>query len=486
MENKNKKQPPLKELILSDEFKNILKNILNKGKSKIASKILEFEGKDSSITYITKINNSDDGVSFVQSGRLLRLDNLGEDYDAWTMRGRVDTTIGRLIRRLFGTKFNQESVERFVNKYKAIIRMQNSFKNFDIVQGDDIKYWYLQSRYEARRGVLGGSCMQYQECQNYFGIYTKNPEHVRLCILKNDKGDKIKGRAIVWKLTQPDMVFMDRIYTIEDADVNLFKEFAKQNGWVIKKRQTYRDDILLYPDGKEEETPKLIVELNNNNFNRYPYMDTMRIFYRNKKILSNKVLSTKKYGGRYITLNDTGGYYNEYNDDDYEDVFVTDWRGNEINENDAVWCEYDDVYCLSTEATRVRKGENGRGKFFIPNSPFLKFSEYSLSYYHKDDVIYSKHLKDWIYKKYAVKVYYDIDKNKWEWSHKLTNHHQIGKINDDYYIIDLLYRDQIEDKNGNITLGDYHFKDEDFLKLPIEPEDDDYFSDVPDGLELDK
>jgi len=480
-----KREVELRPLILSNTFKEKLKNILNKGKSRIANDILNLEKSDEkfTITYVSNVEGSDNDVTFVQTNRLKRLEDMGESFDPWTMRGRVPTTIGRFIRKIFGTKYNQSSIETFVNKYKAIIRLEKQFKNFDIVSGEDIRYWYLSNRYYSHRGVLGGSCMQYQETQRYLDIYTKNPDRVKLCILKNEKGDKIKGRAIVWKLDKPKIIFMDRIYTNDDADVNLFKEFAKQNGWAIKKRQTYREDVLLLSDDKEIKTPGLTITLDDVNFNRYPYMDTMRFFYKDDKLLSNRAL---KNHGDVKTLNDTGGYYNEHDEDDYEPEYVMDWRGNEIDENDAVWCEYDQAYCLRNEATRISKGEHGRGKFFIPNSPFLKFSEYSLSYYHKDDVIYSKHLKDWIYKKYAVKVYYDENKTKWEWTHKLTNNNQIGKVDEDYYLINLLYRDQTIDKNGKIVLGDYHLIDDEFKKLPTEPEPDEYFEDVPDGVDLDK
>jgi len=486
-EAKQERVRSLKPLILSDGFKVVLNQILDRGKSNIATRLLEWENDPEHLFDSTHINRTDDDdrVTFIQSARLQRMDDQGETADdIWTIRGRTETTIGRLIRRLFGTRFDQKSIEIFVNKYKAIIRGEQAFANFELVEGDEIAHWYLRARYEDNNGrgsVLNGSCMSGRECQNFFGIYTKNPNQVKMCILKNDKGDKIKGRAIVWQLAEPEgYTFMDRIYTHQDADVNVFVEYAKQNGWVTKQRQTYRGDALLLPDGKKRENTNLKVVLDDVDFNRYPYMDTFRYFYQDEKTLSNVPLRDLGDGW---TLNDTGGYYDEY-DEDYEPTYVTDWRGDEILEEDSVWCDYEEVHCLRDEATYISKGENGRGKYFPPNTKLLVYSEYSDSKYHKDDCIYSEFMKDWVYKRYAVKMYFDQNKENWVWVHKLTLHDDMGKIGDDYFVNDILYRDQVK-KDGKLVPGDYHFIDDEFGKEGFEDEDE-FFGDVPDGVQLDK
>ncbi len=472
-------------VVLSDNFKNLLNKIItNSKKSRISESLLKLENnpdKKFDISYIDRTDN-DDVITFIPSTRVKRhLDEGGSLDDAWKIRGRAETRIGRLVRRLFGTTFEQESIEKFVNKYKAAVRSEKLFDNFQVVDGENIKFWYLGTRYEKAKGTLSNSCMQGHACQRYFGIYVNNPNQVKLCILKNDEGDKIKGRALVWKLSRPkDVIFMDRIYTCEDADVNLFVEYAKQQGWATKKTQSYRGDDLLMSDGILKKEIVLEVELENTDFNRYPYMDTFRYYSKDESLLSNVYENMNEY----ITLNDTGGYYEEYGEGEYEPTYVTDYKGNEIDENDAVWCDYDDAYCLRGDAIYINKGENGRGRYFIPNSPFLKYSDFSDSYYHKDDVVWSEYMKDWIYKRYAVKMYLDKDKKDWNWMHKLTLHDYMGKIDDDYYINDILYRDEIR-TGGKIVGGDYHFIDEDFLKLPTEEEKDEFFGEVPKDLKID-
>ena len=448
MENDNtidikKSDPVLKPLILSDDFKKILNKILSRGVSKISTKLLNME-KDKehmfNLTYIDRTDR-DDFITYIQSSRINRYD---EGTDIWKVKGRIETRIGRLIRRIFGTKFNQVSVDNFVNKYKATVRSELD-NHFELVSGNDISYWYHYSKYNETRGSLGGSCMQGDECQKYFKIYTNNPNQVKLCILKENKdSDKIKGRALIWNISNPEgLIFMDRIYTNDDADSNLFLEYAKKNGWVTKKKQNYNNDTVILPDGTKTKY-KLSVELDDNDFNRYPYMDTFKFFNKENKTLYN---NDNKIG-KHITLVDTDGRYDEYDYD--EPTYVTDWEGNEISENDAVWCQFDNEYCLRTDATRVSKGETGRGKFFIPNSKFLSYSPISKSYYHIDDVVYSKHLSCMIYKKYVVNVYLDKERNNSLVTHRLQLHKTIGKIGDEYFILDILEKEADNEKKYKI------------------------------------
>jgi hypothetical protein len=463
-----KKEKILKPLYLSDGFINILNEILKKsnGKSNISKRLLEYSDNDNYMYDFTYLDRSekDDIVSFVQTQRVDRYleQNGGDLTDIWNMKGRVETRIGRIIRRIFGTRFNESSIENFVNKYKSVIRVEKEFDNFELVSGEDITFWYHSNKYESHRGVLGGSCMQGSEKQKYLKIYENNPNQIKLCILKNSEGTKIKGRAIVWKVTEPDIYFMDRIYTNDDADVNLFKEYAKRNNWNVKLRQTYSDNVdIVTPDGSHKVV-KMYVHLDNVEFTRYPYMDTMKFFCKDEKNIYNSYQS----GCRIKSLNDTDGYYDEYYDGDREPEYVTDYLGHQILQENSVYCEYDNVYCLRSNSIRVRKGEHGRGKHFIPNSPFLKFSEHTNEYYHKDDTVYSEFLKSWIYKRYSVKMYLDKDKSKYEITHRDTKPSLMGRINSDYFINEILFLDDNEV---------YHFIDEmpsDLEVLDIDIPDD--------------
>jgi hypothetical protein len=506
VENKEQQRPErrrvLYPLVLSDDFKAVLNNILTRGKSNVASRLLEWsadpenppEDKNGEprLFYKTYIDRTedDDVITFLQANRIQRHIEQGgslEGKEPWEIRGRAETRIGRIVREIFGTRFNQESIEKFVNKYKASIRAEKVFDQFELVKGEKIRYWYNREHYTQTRGSLGGSCMSGSGARNFFGIYEKNPDECGLCILKNEKGDKIRGRALVWKLTEPreGLYLMDRIYVADDADSNLFIQHSNQQGWAHLDRQTYNGSTIVLANGEKLEKVTIRVDLSSNDFNRYPYLDTLKIYYKKEKVLANGYISGL---GKQYTLNDTGGYYNEHYHGDYhyEPTMVDDYLGNEILEDQAVWCEYDDAYCLRDDAIRVRRGEHGRGKWFTPVSKLVKYSEYSDMYYHVDDLKWSEYMKDWVYDRYAVKMYFDKEKTKWSWMHRLLLHDEMGKVDGDYYVNDILYREQIRGDNGKMIVGDYHFIDDEFIGLEQGQDEDDYFKNVPPDVQIDK
>jgi hypothetical protein len=177
-----------------------------------------------------------------------------------------------------------KQVEDFSNAYKSAWDMMNdAFSKFDVVSGYDIQKWYNQSSYESSDSTLGSSCMQYDECEEYFGIYIDNSDVCKLVILYSDrsgsikegkyKSKLIKGRALLWKTNQGDM-FMDRIYTNNDSDVELFKQFAEKNGWWCKKTQNSSTNFTAQK-GSAFKDPTYTVDLKWAEHEYYPYVDTL-------------------------------------------------------------------------------------------------------------------------------------------------------------------------------------------------------------------
>jgi hypothetical protein len=156
--------------------------------------------------------------------------------------------------------------------------------------GYDIANWYYEGTYDTDNSTLGGSCMRYEECENYFGIYTENSDVVKLVILYADRGgrikdgkyksDVIKGRALLWKTNQGDM-FMDRIYTNNDSDVELFKQFAEKNGWWCKKVQN-SSNMFTAQKGNAFKDPSYSVDLKWADHEYYPYVDTLSYLQLNE------------------------------------------------------------------------------------------------------------------------------------------------------------------------------------------------------------
>ncbi len=144
-------------------------------------------------------------------------------------------------------------------------------------------------------------------------IYSKNPE-VSLVILYDDNGTledgkyvstKIKGRAVLWdcKVNGNDSQFLDRIYTSQDSDVVLFKQFAEKNGWWYKKEQSMSPDEKLTDGSQDLRDATLTCKVTSANpSGYYPYMDTMCFININDNIVGNSTAAVdpdREYSGDY-------------------------------------------------------------------------------------------------------------------------------------------------------------------------------------------
>lgn len=229
-------------------------------------------------------------------------------------QNRQTIRTGRGVKALLGKsdyKFTDADIEQFVNKYKsAWDAMNDIFRKFELVSGDDIARWYNHNNYAEQRGTMGSSCMK-AVSPSYFNIYVNNPEKCSLLILKSDDGQKIKGRALVWKLDNPQVTYVDRIYTNNDSDVELFKQYAYGKGWYHKPHQSSSTDSTVVGKEGSRKEGHLVVNLKNSNegdYDKYPYLDTLKYFNTS----SGKLTTEEMRGyGDYITLEDTGGRWIE-------------------------------------------------------------------------------------------------------------------------------------------------------------------------------
>jgi hypothetical protein len=221
-----------------------------------------------------------------------------DDSGIWKT-SRNPIRIGRLVRPLLRSAnitVTDREVEEFTNQWKATYDFAaDVLKQFDIVKGSTIAYWYDYEKYVDGGGTLNNSCMAEVD-SDYFEIYTSNKQ-VSLVILYDDNGQvqdgkytstKIKGRAILWEAEidgQKEM-FMDRIYTTFDSDTDLFKQFAQKNGWFYKDSQsmTPREYIT---NGTSKSRPEIIVKVDNADCEYYPYVDTMCFCYTSSNELRN-------------------------------------------------------------------------------------------------------------------------------------------------------------------------------------------------------
>ena len=94
------------------------------------------------------------------------------------------------------------------------------------------------------------------------------------------EGRYIKCRALLWKTNQGDM-FLDRVYTNNDSDVELFKQFAEKNGWWYKKVQNSSSRFTAQK-GTSTKEPTYSVDLKWADHEYYPYVDTLSFLKLNE------------------------------------------------------------------------------------------------------------------------------------------------------------------------------------------------------------
>ena len=323
----------------SPEFLMRLKKI--KDKSKIAQILYTLFDEE---YYIVKdlpqnwidVTNEPEMISFLSDQRAKRTPmQWDEDYSRlYNTPGRGQIRIGRFAQALLSDpdviedlessnielpELTPRDYEEFVNLYKAeFVVVSNEFK---MISGDEIAHYYDFYNYAfSDKGQLGASCMRYTKCQKYFGIYQKNPEVCQLLAYVN-QDDKVLGRALVWKLEKkvdgcPAEYFMDRVYCANDSDIIKFKNYAKEQGWVMKNRNSsdiveslffnYNDTVIL---------SHINVQLKDFRFKNYPFVDTVAFLH-----LGNGKLHNIK-GKNTLELTSTDGdFYENYDDESRKKV----------------------------------------------------------------------------------------------------------------------------------------------------------------------
>ena len=311
--------------------------------------------------------------------------------------------IGRFINSVFPGKYTSKQVEEFVNQFKASI--EDAKEKILVVEGDQIDYWYNAENYLKDSGTLGGSCMRY--IRGVFDIYNKNPDVCKLVILV--QGGKLKGRALLWKIghisgsDEKFEYFMDRQYTIADSDVIKFRNYATEQGWAYKTNNNHSS--LKGVTYKEKDlNVEMMVYVDDTDYDRYPFMDTFRVYDPNSGILYNISESdnyTGEYNGFYL-LDSTSGSYTEL-EPESTDVW-SEYYSEDIPEDDAVWSEPLDDHIWRDRSVRITRGSRGNRGYWPSDSDDIVYSDYDDEYYHMDDSTYSDHHQSWIYSEDAVDV----------------------------------------------------------------------------------
>lgn len=483
-------------LLLSPRFQNLLQYLYVSKNNNIARHILDNVNNKNFMTKITYVDiddESDDMVTFITVSKALEIfdkqyQNLQNDqlfyimnkpeYDIYK-KNRSKSKIGRFISKLFGNLFIAsgkpgEDIETFVNLFKST-RKKGVFEE---VKGEDVKYWYLGKRYEDGGGKLNNSCMRYEDSQEYIDFYVINEHKVSLLILKDKKdSDKIKGRALLWKLDDPSgRTFMDRIYTVLDFDVENFINYAIENGFLYKKNQSmYENEEIVDPVGNVTKKLNLLVDDILSSY-YYPYMDTLKYFNQHTNQLSNYEYMFNEY----YKLENTDGSFDE-SEDSHEGMIWVERDGEWYEEDDIFMCnicdefyhindEYYSYYyeesicpdCLEshfidceyyTDSDHYRKSEDSvyldrydeyatQEYLNSSNSDFI-YIENIDQWVKSDETVWSDHYNEYLVMDDAIEVYLDEDNNDTDW--RIENDGTYFEHDGDYYDNDVVFSDDEED-----------------------------------------
>jgi hypothetical protein len=238
--------------------------------------------------------------------------------------GRVKIKIGRFVRKFISEKsfiqfgITDQTIEFFVNSFKSYFNSTTS--SIKIIEGTEILKWYLDENYYTpngmRFGSLWNSCMRYHDRNKYMTLYAKNP-NIKMAVFLVD--DKVRCRALLWNdakdLDGKSYKVMDRIYSVYDHDVILFKNWANENGYISKWTQSAKSEKT-FDVGGIATTIDLIIKLENYQFRYYPYLDTFKYYNEYKGTFSN----SRKWSYDYILIQSNGSVEPEpepeWSDDD--------------------------------------------------------------------------------------------------------------------------------------------------------------------------
>jgi hypothetical protein len=363
--------------------------------------LIDLDDQEGYVSFKTMSNAKKQGESESENDFMKNIDNRfspartdvlwSKNSPVWE-KSRNPIKIGRLVNNLLPDKFDQQKIEDFINKYKAL--QTGSTEKLRVVEGDEIFKWYSVNNYLERKGQLGSSCMRNGK-EDWFKIYTNNPEVCKMLILTDldENGDeKLKGRALVWKLSKktPEADFewfLDRQYTSEDSDVEKMRNFAKEQGWAFKSNNNHHSfSQVTYKD--EQKSYYLEVQVKKENkynydYGMYPYLDTFRRYNPHTGILYN---DDDDDDGYYL-LDDTGG---SYSDTSSSSVY-SEYAGDMIPEDESVWSDDVDSYIWRDEARHVSTGYFRHHGWYPADSDNLNYDGWNEEWIHIDDSVFSEH-----------------------------------------------------------------------------------------------
>lgn len=344
------------QIFISKELKEKL--ILIQNNSEVAKLLLKGDVNseilaDDYINYISIDKNEPGRLSFLNRERYDLLRKKG-DEDVWTSSMRYSSKPGALVNKIFKSISNKE-VENFAALIKAALA-SSTFK-FKIVEGENIRKWYLYDSYSSLdRGSLGASCLRHPHSQPLLDFYVANNDNIKL-LLMVDNEDRLLGRALLWYFK--DSVanrIMDRIYTNNSDDEFHFKQWADQNGFIYKSKQNWNTPYIFESKGEVKKI-KMSVTLPKMGFKYMPYLDTFKWLDVKTNVFTNYLPDNRDSVRTFVATNGSSYPANHLAMDELDEHY---WQQDEIvnidylklrtKNTNVVWSDICQKYILSKDS----------------------------------------------------------------------------------------------------------------------------------------
>ena len=366
-------------------------------------------------------------LSFLPNGREHKTN---PETGKWLRDGRQEMKPAKLARKLIKEAQLQDlsdtDFEKFGNKVRAYLGVvgdeEGEGKNIQlvIIDGAAIKDAYLRDNYSTLLGDgtnLHNSCMRSECSQRYFGIYTENPSVVKMLVAR-DEENKVLGRALLWQFDDGDKG-MDTVYG-PDMVAQLMIDWAMDNGYWHKTNQSCHHHnfdghgLDRYCGAELRDIGKLIrkVTLTYKEFDNYPFVDSLYYLCNDG---SKYYLTNMHDSNVEKTLRDTGGSYEEH-DDDYvtledgdrvhtDDACYLDYRNHEGFRIDGYYADSDCVYCMDDTSRLIDDCTRIDGDWYGLDDDEITYVEDKGAYYLASDTVYCEERELTIHRDDAVELH---------------------------------------------------------------------------------
>lgn len=195
---------------------------------------------------------------------------------------------------------------------------------------------------------------------------------------------------------------MDRQYAISDADVEYLREWANREVYAYKSSNSF-GGFTGVTFNEENFNIHMTVQLKEERYRFFPYVDTFRRFNPDEARLYND--EDQDCEGDWL-LNNTSGGYEEITGGVY-----SDWLGETIPEDEAVWSDHVDSYLYENDAIYISKGSRMHQGWWPQDHDSIVWDEWHQDSIHINDAYYSEQYSGYILADESVDVVDYVDKN---------------------------------------------------------------------------